>query len=63
VAVSDEAVWVADASGSAIRVDPAENLVDGEPVSVGANALAVAYGADAVWVVSQLDNTLIRIGN
>jgi DNA-binding beta-propeller fold protein YncE len=57
----DGLVWVADASGKAVRIDTASNTAIGEPISVGGRAQDVAFGEGAVWVVDQLGNTLVRV--
>jgi DNA-binding beta-propeller fold protein YncE len=50
--VADGILWVLDASGAVVRIDPATNAVVGEPLRVPANAEAIAVGQGALWVTS-----------
>jgi hypothetical protein len=44
VTVADGVLWVLDASGTVVRIDPATNAAVGEPLRVPAHAEAIAVG-------------------
>jgi len=44
VTVADGVLWVLDASGTVVRIDPATNAAVGEPLRVLAHAEAIAVG-------------------
>jgi hypothetical protein len=44
VTVADGVLWVLDASGTVVRIDPATNGAVGEPLRVPAHAEAIAVG-------------------
>jgi YVTN family beta-propeller protein len=48
--VADGRLWVLDAAGTVIRVDPRTNRVVGKPLRVPADAEAIAVGERALWV-------------
>jgi DNA-binding beta-propeller fold protein YncE len=50
MAVADGKLWVLDAAGTVVRVDPAANRVVGKPLRVPADADAIAVGERALWV-------------
>jgi YVTN family beta-propeller protein len=59
IAVSRDAVWIADAdAGAVMRID-ATNLVTTIPV--GRRPSAIAVGEGAVWVAASLDDSVARI--
>jgi hypothetical protein len=50
--VTDGILWVLDASGTVVRIDPATNAAVGEPLRVPAHAEAIAVGDGALWIAS-----------
>jgi peptide/nickel transport system substrate-binding protein len=55
-------VWVANSlDGTVSRIDPDANAVAGDPIRVGNNPAAVAFGEDAVWVTNVDDRSVSRI--
>jgi DNA-binding beta-propeller fold protein YncE len=50
MAVADGRLWVLDAAGTVVRVDPESNRVVGKPLRVPADAEAIAVGERALWV-------------
>jgi YVTN family beta-propeller protein len=48
--VADGMLWVLDAAGTVIRVDPRTNRVVGKPLPIPADAEAIAVGERALWV-------------
>jgi YVTN family beta-propeller protein len=61
VAVSADAVWVANSSDDTVsRIDPESRTVT-DTIPVGDLPLGVAVSADAVWVVNRGDGTVSRI--
>ncbi len=50
--VADGALWVLDASGTVVRLDPRTNAVVGKPLRAPADAAAIAVGQGALWVTS-----------
>ena len=61
LAVSGDAVWVANGlDGTVSRIDPGTDQVV-DKVVVGNGPTGVAYGENAVWVANSVDGTISRI--
>jgi len=52
MAVADGVLWVLDASGTVVGIDPRTNAVVGKPLRAPADAVAIAVGQGALWVTS-----------
>jgi DNA-binding beta-propeller fold protein YncE len=52
MAVADTILWVLDASGTVVGIDPATNEAVGEPLRVPAHTEAIAVGDGALWAAS-----------
>jgi YVTN family beta-propeller protein len=50
--VADGALWVLEAPGTVVRIDPRTNAVVGKPLRVPADAVAIAVRRGALWVTS-----------
>jgi YVTN family beta-propeller protein len=50
--VADGRLWVLDAAGTVVGIDPATNRVVGKPLRVPADAEAIAVSDGALWVAS-----------
>jgi YVTN family beta-propeller protein len=50
--VADGILWVLDASGMVVRIDPQTNAVVGKPLRAPADAVAIAVDQGALWVTS-----------
>jgi YVTN family beta-propeller protein len=50
--VANGRLWVLDASGTVVRIDPRTNAVVDKPLRVPANAEAIAVGDGALWAAS-----------
>lgn len=65
LAVSEDAVWVATANGTALRVDPRTNEVVGQPIRFGkpdpSSNLTIRAGAGYVFVLDSSAGLLTRI--
>jgi YVTN family beta-propeller protein len=48
--VADGRLWVLDAAGRVVRINPATNRVVGKPLRVPADAAAIAVAQGALWV-------------
>lgn len=54
IAVSADAVWVADHTGAVVRIDPATNRVAGKlQVFRGSQVLSIAAGEGALWATTR----------
>ena len=54
IAVSADAVWVADHTGAILRIDPATNRVTGKlQVFRGSQVLSLAEGEGALWATTR----------
>ena len=51
-------LWVLDAAGRVVRLDPATNRAVGKPLRVPADAAAIAVAQGALWVTSVADGDL-----
>ena len=58
VTVADGVLWVLDASGTVVRIDPATNAAVGEPLRVPAHAEPIAVGDGALWIASVVPGDL-----
>jgi DNA-binding beta-propeller fold protein YncE len=56
--VADGQLWVLNASGTVVRVDPRTNAVVGKPLRVPADADAIAVDQGILWVTSVADGDL-----
>jgi hypothetical protein len=56
--VTDGVLWVLDASGTVVRIDPATNAAVGEPLRVPAHAEPIAVGDGALWIASVVPGDL-----
>jgi DNA-binding beta-propeller fold protein YncE len=58
VTVAHGLLWVLDAPGRVVRIDPRTNAVVGKPLRVPADAAAIAAAQEALWVASVADGDL-----
>jgi DNA-binding beta-propeller fold protein YncE len=63
LAVAGGKVWVLDASGTVVGIDPVTNAAVGEPLRVPANAEAIAVADGALWVASVAPGDLAAPGD
>ena len=56
--MTDGVLWVLDASGTVVRIDPATNAAVGEPLRVPAHAEPIAVGDGALWIASVVPGDL-----
>jgi YVTN family beta-propeller protein len=56
-------LWVLDATGRVVRIDPRTNAVVGKPLRVPADAAAIAVAQGALWVTRVADGDLGAPGN
>jgi YVTN family beta-propeller protein len=60
--VADGVIWVLDAAGMVVRLDPATNAVVGKPLRGPANAVAIAVGRGALWATSVAPGNIGQAG-
>ena len=58
VTVAHGLLWVLDAPGRVVRIDPRTNAGVGKPLRVPADAAAIAAAQEALWVASVADGDL-----
>jgi serine/threonine-protein kinase len=65
LSIGNDRVWATTRPGTGrgelVRIDPRTNAVDGPPVRAGEALVAVAAGADAVWVADEAANAVARV--
>jgi DNA-binding beta-propeller fold protein YncE len=58
---ADGVLWVLDASGTVVRIDPATNRAAGRSVRIGASPQSLAVGGGSLWVANHEAGTVTRI--